>query len=208
MCRCFVSGSEYDQKCRSVLCVVLSYVILFGGLIFVLGDWQSCPKFLTVSSLLLPLPHFIFLLCSEPGITEEPFCALPLLCSLSCLADLGCHHRGPFLPRALFKIPVLQWCVKNSQRCWKTSNVWDSFYGIVTYLDPRGPQTVRGKKKGPGLREESRKGRPGDLLRSRVSVTCSEGIGCKYNHVVPVLIFAEGLKQVFQSTSDQPVSIY
>lgn len=78
----------------------------------------------------------------------------------------------------------------------------------MTYLDPRGPQTVRGKKKGPGLREESRKERPGDLLRSRVRVTCSEGIECKYYHVIPVLIFEEGLRQVFQSTGDQPVSIY
>lgn len=133
---CWIFLSQALNTSRSV---ALSSFFLFGGLIFVLGDWQSRPKFLTVSSLRLPLPHFIFLLCSESGINEEPFCAVPLLCSLSCLADLKCHQRGPFLPRVLFEIPLLQWCVKNSQRCWKTSDVWDSFQGIVTYLDPRGP---------------------------------------------------------------------
>lgn len=58
----------------------------------------------------------------------------------------------------------------------------------------RAPDS-EGQEERPGLREEEgRKGRSGDLLRLRVSVTCSEGIGCKYNHVVPVLIFAEGLR--------------
>lgn len=74
-----------------------------------------------------------------------------------CLADLGCLQRGPFLPGALFKIPLSQWSVKNSQRCWKTSDVWDSSQGIVIYSEDS--QREGQEERSPGLQEEeSRKG--------------------------------------------------
>lgn len=145
--------------------------------------------------------HYVILYspCSVTGINEERFHALPLLCSPLCLADLGCLQRGRFLPKTLFKIPLPQWCVKNSQKCWKTFDVWDSFQGI--YLDPRGPQSVRGKKKGGLTSGQRRAEREATGICSGSVWACLavRVLGASTTMVVPVHIFAEGLRKIFQS---------
>lgn len=65
----------------------------------------------------------------------------------------------------------------------------------------RSPRTLDSEgQEERGLASERRRaeGGPGELLGSCVHVTCSEGIGCIYNHRVTVLIFAEGRRQLFQ----------
>ena len=174
------------------LYVSLSSFILFGGLVCVrwmidshVWGWSVLTSSSIMSFLFLPL------LCDWNKFSS-PFSAYP-----PCPEDLGCLQRGPFLPRALFKILLPQWCVKNSQRCWKTSDVWHSFQGIVTYLDPRGPGTLRGKKKG-GLASWRRRAEREKICSGSVWVWLALRVLVAYMTLVdPVLIFAGRLWKIF-----------
>lgn len=132
------------------------------------------------------------------------FYVLPFLCSLPCLADLGCLQRGPFLPRGLFKIPLSQWYVKNSPRFWKTPEVWDSSQEIVTLSDPRGLQRVgiRGRECWPSRRGEQ-KGRAGDLFAQVVREHDMQlrMLGVYATKVVPTVISADGFRKVLWSVN-------